>query len=181
MSSEATPPTLDLRELGRGSMPGLTAAVGNAIAQAAGVCLDSQQHLSGTVLTVVRAAQSYHTLFWPPVTDQAHRAWRDDEEATEYGACGIAILLAHRMLGYAVTSRSRKGTGFDYWLGSDSGRPPFEDEARLEVSGIRQGEATDVNRRIADKKRQIATGSSSLPGLVIVVEFGEPLAKVVDA
>lgn len=33
-------------------MPGLTAEVGNALAQAAGVCLDSQQHASGTLITV---------------------------------------------------------------------------------------------------------------------------------
>ena len=162
-------------------MPGLTAEFGNAIAQAAGVCLDSQQHLSGAILAVVRAARSHHILFWPPVTDQAHRAWQDDEEATEYGACGIAILVAHRILGYVVTSRSRKGTGFDYWLGGDSGRLPFENEARLEVSGIRQGDASVVNKRVAEKRRQIATGSSSLPGLVIVVEFSEPLTKVVGA
>lgn len=181
MSREPTPPTLDLQELGRGSMPGLTAEFGNAIAQAAVVCLDSQQHLSGTVLAVVRAARSHHTLLWPPVTDQARRAWRDDEEATEYGACGIAILVAYRILGYVVTSRSRKGTGFDYWLGSDTGRLPFENEARLEVSGIRQGDAAVVNKRVAEKRRQIATGLSSLPGLVIVVEFREPLAKVVTA
>ena len=118
---------------------------------------------------------------WPGVTAQAYRAWQDEEEATEYGASGIAILLANRILGYAVMSRSRKGTGFDYWLGRDTARPPFQDEARLEVSGIRRGDATDVRKRVAEKRRQVASAPSSLPGFVIVVEFSEPLAKVVDA
>ena len=162
-------------------MPGLTAEVGAMLAQAAGVCLDSQEHASGIPLTVVQATRSYHSLVWPHVTEQARRSFRDKDEATEYGACGIAILVARRILGYAVMSRSRKGTGFDYWLGRDPARPPFYHEARLEVSGIRQGNVADVRKRVAEKRRQIASAPSSLLGIVIVVEFGEPLAKVVDA
>jgi len=46
-----------------------------------------------------------------------------------------------------VIERSRKGTGFDYWLGSadEVGELPFQNKVRLEVSGI--GKADDSFER----------------------------------
>ena len=123
-------------------------------------------------------------LAWPRVTDQTLRTWADLQEATEYGATAIAALLAKQELGYAVVERSAKGTGIDYWLGDDAEGPPFQNKARLEVSGILRVEGsarnveTAVARRVRAKQRQTQSSRGSLPACVIVVEFGSPLAEV---
>ena len=77
--------------------------------------------------------------------------------------------------------RSRKGTGFDYWLGSGSDTLGFQDTARLEVSGIRQGNALAVRTRIREKLRRTDRSDDTLlPAYVIVVEFGTPLAEFAE-
>ena len=46
---------------------------------------------------------------------------------------------------YTVIHRSRKGTGFDYWLGDEKNEDelPLQSKARLEVSGIRRADAKE--------------------------------------
>jgi GrpB-like predicted nucleotidyltransferase (UPF0157 family) len=105
------------------------------------------------------------------------RSWNDPEEATEYGAVAIAALLAKRETGHTVIERSRKGTGFDYWLGNDSGTL-FQQKARLEVSGIRHGNERAVQGRVRMKLKQTEPSDGSFPAYVVVVEFGTPLAEV---
>ena len=113
-----------------------------------------------------------------PVTSQALKAWNDPEEATEQGAAGIAVLLAERETGYEVIRRSRKNTGFDYWLGEKTSHD-FREEAKLEVSGIRKGNNTDVRARVREKLRQMRRSRDlALPAYAIVVEFSKPLAEV---
>ena len=166
---------LDLNELDTDSIPGITRAKGNELAEAGAVCLESQGHLRGACLTVRNGANNSYRLDWPPVTDQARRTWNDDQEATEDGAAGIAVLLASREIGYAVVSRSRKGTGFDYWLGEDV----LDFKARMEVSGIRNGNDSQVRARVQEKLRQMNRSNAlGLPAYAIVVEFGRPLAEI---
>ena len=74
---------------------------------------------------------------------------------------------------------ARRGTGFDYRLG-----PPgslellFQDKTRLEVSGIRRGEDAGVlareRRKLAQMARAEGVQTQTLPGIVVVVEFGAP-------
>lgn len=66
------------------------------------------------------------------------RCWNDEEFTTEQAAYGIAFLIIRELTDLTVIERSRKGTGFDYWLGTttDEGQP-FKNKVRLEVSGIR--------------------------------------------
>jgi hypothetical protein len=78
---------------------------------------------------------------------------------------------------YTVIERSRKGTGFDYWLGTEADTL-FQNKARLEVSGIRSGDAHDIRRRTKQKRRQIRPAAEALQAFVIVVEFGTPRAQV---
>ena len=172
---------LNLDDLIDGSMPGMSPEVGGSLAQAGGVCLDSQRHVPGVVLSVTGLRSANYSLSWAPIDDQARRSWNDDQEATEYGASGIAVLLVRSYLGYAITSRARKGKGFDYWLGRDSFTVPFQDEARLEVSGIRSGTSTDIGKRVRAKRQQVAQRPSALPGFVVVVEFGYPQAVLARA
>ena len=107
---------LNLNELANG-LPAITASFGRYLAEAGAVCLESQGHQQGQSLTLQGDQSLQYALNWPILNDQMKRCLNDQEEATEYGATGIAVLLAKKLIGYTVVERSRKGTGFDYWLG----------------------------------------------------------------
>jgi hypothetical protein len=102
------------------------------------------------------------------------------QEATELGACGVAILVVKEATAKVVVERSKKGTGFDYWLGdtSDDNGLPFAGASRLEVSGILTGTKSQIQSRIKQKKGQLAPSDHLAPGFVAVVEFGTPIACV---
>ena len=92
------------------------------------------------VITVNGDFDAKFELSWQPVTEQMLRCWNDEEFTTEQAAYGIAFLIVRELTDLTVIERSRKGTGFDYWLGTttdvDEGQP-FKNKVRLEVSGIR--------------------------------------------
>ena len=115
---------------------------------------------------------------WSPVTDQIRRTWADLREATEKGAEGIAILLLKQELGYTAIERAAIGTRIDRWLGEESDAPNFQRKARLEVSGILNGNDGGVKRRLREKMDQVNFIHSQLPAYVVVVEFSRPLAEV---
>ena len=97
----------------------------------------------------------------------------------EYGACGIAALLVDSMTEYTIIERSQKGPGFDYWLGKKGTNTPlFQEKARLEVSGIRKGESSGIEARVRQKEKQITPSDGSLPGIIVVVEFSSPRARM---
>ncbi len=117
-------------------------------------------------------------LEWSPVDDQQRRTYADMQEATELGACGVAILVVREATAKVVVERSKKGTGFDYWLGdnADDDGPLFGGKTRLEVSGILTGTQSQIDSRMKQKKGQIAPSDHVAPGFVAVVEFGTPIA-----
>ena len=169
---------LNLNDLGAGDIPAITPEVGNALAEAASICLESQRHTQGVELTVRGYSDNVHVLTWNPVAAQARLSWNDPNYATEKGAEGIAILLAKAEFGYSIIRQSWKGTGFDYWMGeaSDEG---FIDKAGLEISGIRNGDDRAIRARVIQKLRQAdRSANSGLRTYVIVVEFGRPVAEV---
>ena len=92
---------LNLNELGEG-LPAITPVFGKALAEAGGICLESEGHMVGKQLHVVGDSDKHYSLAWPPVTDQGLRCWNDPEVATEHGAVGIAVLLAKKEIGYEV-------------------------------------------------------------------------------
>ncbi len=145
---------LDLRDLSLGLMPGRRhGGNGGILGAAAGVCLESQGHAQGVNLQVRGDRQGNHELHWPLVTPQAQRSWANEDEATEQGAAGVAVLLAREEIGYLVVERANRGAGFDYWLGSKPTEvAPYE--AKMEVSGIRNGEP-NVARRMREKVEQM--------------------------
>ncbi len=168
---------LNLNDLGNGLLPAISPYRGMALAEAGGVCLESRGHVMGAQLHVSGYANNIYPLAWPPINEQSRRTWKDLQEATEMGAMGIAVLLAKKETGHAVLERSRKGTGFDYWMGDES-TEPFQAKARLEISGILDGSDPDVRRRVRQKLKQISHSNGPLPAYVIVVEFGKPLARM---
>ena len=68
-----------------------------------------------------------------------------------------------------------KGTGFDYWL-SRAGAPPYRQDARLEISGLRAADARRLKARIRRKARQTDRSDGVLPALIAVVEFSRPIS-----
>lgn len=171
---------LDLQRLERG-LPAITPAFGAAIAEAAAICLTGEAHEPGVILEVEGEFSTRFQLDWQPVTEQARRCWNDEEYTTEQAAYGIALLLVLQLTDLTVIERSRKGTGFDYWLGSQDSNSmlPFQRMARLEVSGIRKGNRSQINARVRQKTEQTGVSDAEgLPAYIIVVEFSCPISVI---
>ncbi len=178
MESGSTSPCriCDLQSLAVG-MPGVTSALGGVFAEAAAVCLEHQNHHSGVRLLTDGSFSSQFLVSWSQVTKQQIQAHNDLQDATEFGACGLAIILVRDQTGHVVVERSRKGTGFDFWLG-DEDDLLFEGKARLEVSGILAGGEPEISSRVAMKVKQISRSDGVLPGYIAIVEFSGPRARV---
>lgn len=118
------------------------------------------------------------TVLFPDVTEQMRRCWNDREYTTEQAAYGVAILLAQHLTDLTVVERSRRGTGFDYWLGSclKLDNRPFEKAIRLEISGIRRGSQQQARTRAKLKVVQVEPTNKLAPAFIIVIEFSQPLA-----
>jgi hypothetical protein len=170
---------LNLLALGEG-MPGLTVAWGTTLAEAAAVCLEDRSHQIGVALHLIGLKNDQYRLEWQSVDDQIRRCYNDLQMATELGAYGIAILTIKYITGKIVIERSKKGTGFDYWVGDEDDELLFSGKRRLEVSGILVGNRANLQSRVREKKEQMRPSTGLGPGYVAVVEFGTPIASVED-
>ena len=169
---------VNLNALGEG-MPGLTPASGLRLAEAAAVCFEKENHKSGVRLQKAGIISDDFHVDWPSVDERQRRCYADMQETTEDGACGVAILVVKEVTGLVVIERSRKKTGFDYWIGkNDYEGLPFVGIPRLEVSGILTGTKAELHARVRQKKEQMKPTDHLGGGLVAVVEFGTPIACV---
>lgn len=170
---------LPLSDLAKGR-DGITAAFGECLSQAASVCLEDQSHKSGVHLNVDGDFNRIFGIIWGTTTGQMRRCWADPEVATEHGAYGIAALLIPVLTNLTIVERSRKGTGFDFWLSPmPADEVLFQKKARLEVSGIRKGSESEIKARLRQKKEQTKRSDGILPAYIVIVEFGEPKSRVV--
>lgn len=151
---------------------------GRFLAQAAALALEGEKHASGVSLLVEGDYQATLRVNWSlDVTEAMRRYWNDPDETAEYGAHAIALLLMRGLAGYNVVEKSKKGTGFDWWLAPDD--KLFQATARLEVSGIMSGSGRRINSRLKARIEQTRrSDASGLPAYVAVVEFRTPKAKV---
>jgi hypothetical protein len=160
---------------------GLTQACGSVLAEAAAFCLYQHKHPTPVVFTVNGDMSQSGFLVWDAVTQQHGATYADLPEATELGACGIAILIATRITGVQFVQRSVRAPGVDYWLGDgpdDHGL--LQRKARLEVSGILEGREAEIRRRLKQKLAQTGpSNSTSLPAYVAIVEFSAPQTRFV--
>jgi hypothetical protein len=173
-------PKLLLSELSRG-LPGITPSFGSTLAEAGAICFEEQNHKNGVELQVEGTSNAKYNVYWEQITDQMLRCWGDAEYTTEQGAYGVAILLIRDLTDYTVLERSWKGTGFDFWLGKerDYSEFPFQDKARLEVSGIRSGYDRQITARMLKKLAQVIPSDSTLlPAYIVIVEFSTPISRV---
>jgi len=178
------PSKLPLDVLKKG-LPGVSPARGTNHFEAAIVRFYQAGHKPGVILQIKGDFSTSFDVIWAgEVDDQILRSWNDPEETTEFAACGIAFLLILELTDYTVIKRSRKGTGFDYWLGDkdDMETLPFQDKARLEVSGIREEEKeSKIRARAKQKLQQSEKSNTHLPAYAVVVEFGIPLSYMVTS
>ena len=150
-----------------------------AFAEAASVCLESQEHQSGTRISVSGNYNTGFYLTWTTLDDNTKSSYIL-EEAVEDGAYGLAILVIRQLTPYKVIKQSFRGTGFDYWLGEHDDFPPFQEKARLEVSGILKGTAGQLNWRMNEKIKQTTkSDGTKKPAFIAIVEFSQPICKII--
>lgn len=97
----------------------------------------------------------------------------------ERGACAVAAALIEYKFDLVIVTRSRRQSGFDYWLRTSQDGQLFQNTTRLEVSGILRGDRKDVRRRADEKIHRLMRYPNRLAALVIVVEFGRPQSHLV--
>ena len=172
--------TLSLDRLKDGSI-GMSPVYGAFLAEAASHCLKTNQHPDPVALYVTGDDCFVAHLGWcrSAVPDDA--TWTDLQEATEYGAYGIAIIVALPVTNTSRVERSAKGPGIDYWVGDSGDRTGiFQRSARLEVSGILKGDKTKIATRLKEKISQTnRSANSGLSAYVAIVEFSSPEARLV--
>lgn len=168
--------TLNLEDLRTGVM-GLTPEFGSFCLQACTVCLENSNHLSGITVPVTGIQPINVTLSWTSiVNDQIKRNWTDSDEATEYGATAIAILISSKMSSHNCIERSSKGLGFDYWLGDEDSLGLFQRKAKLEISGILKESPTNtLENRVKGKETQTKKSAYlNMNAHICVTEFSNP-------
>jgi hypothetical protein len=171
---------LDLQRLGDGTLGLLTSACGTVMTEAAAVCFEDRSHKSGVRLRLSGIDQKQYIIVWPNVTEAQQRSYNDISWATEMGAYGVAILVISDVTRKTVIERSKKGTGFDYWIGDANADDDalFENKCRLEVSGILEGDDSAVAARVRKKALQVKPSDHLAPAYIAVIEFGQPKAQV---
>jgi hypothetical protein len=179
MPEPDTPPTsLALEDLAS-NFPHIPPECGIALVQSPVLCLEGQGHASGVLLNVLGSCTTTFRLGWSmDVTEAMRRYWNDPEETVEQGAQAVSLVLLRSWAGLTVLERSRRGTGFDWWLAPADNL--FQATARLEVSGMMRGSTRRLNGRLKARVTQTERSDpSGLTAYVAVVEFGAPRAKVV--
>lgn len=178
MLDEKESKTLSVLPLESGNS-GLLDSMAGFMGACAAVCLDKQRHRSGVTMGVEGDCDSRFRLTWEPLTDKHYRSCADLQEATEYGAYGLAILVVREATGKTALERSAKGPGFDFWVGDETDDDlPFHGLTRLEVSGILRGGAKEIESRVRNKKAQVSPSDAEGPAIIVVVEFGLPVTRL---
>ena len=176
---------LNLNSLFSGRI-GLTPSEGGHLAECAVVCYDSCGHDTLPDVQITGRHTQQYTLVGPPLTNQMRRAYADLQEATEYGACAIAVLIMEECEGLTIYERASKGGGgFDYYLTSFSEEQDSDTDnflgnatAALEVSGILEGTVVDIQYRLNEKRRQLQDRPQPLPVFIVVVAFRASTVRI---
>jgi len=172
------PKTISILPLNPGSS-GLLDGLAEYMGSCAAVCLEKNSHASGVVMQVEGSAPTPLRLTWTELSPKHRLTCADIQEATEYGAYGVAILAVRETIGKTVLERSAKGPGFDFWVGDEEDdRLPFQKLARLEVSGILAGGDATIQARVKSKWKQVGASGKTPPAIIAVVEFGRPMTKL---
>ena len=157
---------------------GLSAAWCSSHAECAALCLERHDHQPGVAMPVEATESTTFTITFVLPSEMAVGSW-EIEQATEFGAYAIGLLVVKRVLGITKFQRSYRGgnRGFDFY-GGEGATLLFQKTTRIELSGILRGDAADVARRVVEKLRQIGAADAALPAYAVVVEFSRPTTAV---
>lgn len=174
------PQILSVNDLKAG-LPAITPVMGAMLAEALMICLHRNGFESSINISVENEKEDLidFEINWTDTIDnQTDNSWKDQLMATEFGAVGLSVLLVSKLTNYTVVQQSYRSTGFDYWLGiKNEENNSFKNTARLEISGIFNGDKSVVKQRVRLKILQ--TDSSdymNLPAYISVIEFSVPFA-----
>jgi hypothetical protein len=172
---------LDFERLVAGKL-GISSAYGRFLAQAASYCFHLNNHSNPLCLKLSGDKRGSGDFRWEAIDQRDSKTWADSEEATEYGAYGVAIVIAVQMTGIPYVERAAKLGSIDYWLGTGSeDYGVFQRTARLEISGILEGEESDINSRLQLKLRQTERSDETLLAAhAAIIEFSSPEARLVE-
>lgn len=161
---------------------GITPAVSASYAEAACVCLD-RHHTAPVHFHIVDNSDPSQALAdWPAADDRSRAAWNNATDATEAGACAIALAAIECSRGLVAISRAETATGADYYVDTpESDVTDLETSFRLEISGTDSQDRREVERRLARKIKQTVSGNSNLPAIACVVGFVERRIAAADA
>ena len=163
-----------LEDIANGFIPGITKAKAEYLSECAVSCLERQKHSSGVQMICSGSVATPEIVEWSiPFDAQLQQSTNDVQEATEHGAECISVLFAIEHTPYTIVRRSKKKTGFDYWLGKKND-PLFQDAARLEISGILNNYKVIEARKKQKLKQTDQSDDTALPAYVSIVEFGTP-------
>lgn len=158
-------------------LPGISSVAAQQLYETFEVCMHSAGHPEDLPLAVEGDIHDDIVLHWhDDYNEQKARTYADMQYTTEHGAICLSVMLTTTLTPYTIIERSRKGTGFDYWLG-DKDSFLFQKKARLEVSGILRGDDTMIKSRHATKVEQTNKSDElGLPVYISVIEFSKPKA-----
>jgi hypothetical protein len=167
--TDSIPPLLPLQSLAE-RHHALPPPVAEYLLQAARVCFD-RHHISPKEFTLEDdKVESIARVEWETTDDRAKGAW-DKDDATEAGACAVAIAAIELTRSLFAIRRMPKGMGADYYLALRSqDLEDLENCFRLEVSGT-HSDKPEVTKRLRIKIEQTRRGNSNLPALAAIVGF----------
>ena len=94
-------------------------------AEAAAICLEENNFNGEASLHIEGKHTAIFRLTWNSLSDRVKDMHNDLVYETEYGAYCIAFLIIHYLTDYKIIRRSKRKTGFDYWLSSKISEYPF--------------------------------------------------------
>lgn len=159
---------------------GVTPAISAVYAEAAGVCLGRHHHSPQKIALRDGTTETQSLAEWKKADPRTQGGWANQDDATEYGAYGLALAAAELTRGLVAIRRAETRSGADYYLGSPKGSAEdLETSLRLEVSGTDLGNDAVIESRLREKLKQAKSGKSNLPAIATVVGFAA--LKIVSA
>ena len=151
---------------------GVTAGLSAAFAEAASVCL-GRHYASPQQVRLRDGNEEWQVVIeWQSPDRRTRDGWANTDDATEYGAYGLALAAVELTRRMFAVRRAETRTGADYYLAVPAPQPDdLEASVRLEVSGTDQASEVAMETRLREKVRQAEQGSSNLPAIAAVVGF----------
>ena len=164
----------------KNGLHGVTQAFGTFLVEAAMYCLEENGHQGKAYLKITGDFEDYVLLEWSDtLTEEVKSSWVDKNEATEYGATAIAMLIILSFTQFDIFRRTRGGTDYVLAKSESSTLNKKPDICYLEISGIwKENKTNSLNMRLNLKKKQVGKTVINAPAFIVVTEFGNPKTKI---